>query len=207
MLDELTSLAREFPDTAESITSYGLVAMAQLRLGLTSEALRSADRGLCLLLDRKPGAVYYAFWGLAALAETWLDLWRARPREASERDLRHKASQACDLLRTFSRMIVLARPRSALCDGRREAMSGNRKTALRRLAHGLQVAAELQMPFDEALLHAEIAHLLHPGDPALPRHEARTTMLLEGLGASAELTWIRARTSGLRGDDISQHAR
>jgi hypothetical protein len=172
------------PDTAEAITAHGLIAQAHLRAGRTGAATDTAELGLQLLLDKKPGAVYYAFWGIAALAETWLSIWEGRLGGAAARE---RAERACSLLRAFARTMPMARPRSALCDGRLAALAGRSTTAVRKLREGLGLAVQLQMPFDRALLHSELGRRLEGDAAARSRHRTTAAALLTAQGANAEL--------------------
>jgi class 3 adenylate cyclase len=183
LLRDLPNLAAELPDTAEGITAHGLIAQAHLHAGRRGAAIDAAELGLQLLLDRKPGAVYYAFWGVAALAETWLSIWQARLAAAA----RERAERACSLLRAFARTMPMARPRSSLCDGRLAALAGRPTTAIRKLREGLDLAMKLQMPFDQALLHSELGCRLEGDAGARSQHHATAADLLAAHGANAEL--------------------
>jgi hypothetical protein len=186
LIGDLPRLALELPDTAEAMTAHGLIAQAHLRAGHIGRAIDSAELGLRLLVERKPGAVYYAFWGMAALAETCLALWEANTGKRSERDHRNRAEEACRILRAFGRMIALARPRAALCDGWFAALAGRHGVAVHRLHHGMESAVRLQMPFEQALLHVELARRSNT-EAERVHHATAAARLLKAQGATAEL--------------------
>jgi hypothetical protein len=91
-------------------------------------------------------------------------------------------------------MIAIARPRSALCDGRFAALAGQRKAAIRRLEIGMGLAVRMSMPFDEALLRAELVRRQDADDPTRAQHLTRAMALLEAQGARAELERIGCQT-------------
>ncbi len=195
LVRDLPSLALELPDTAEAITAHGLIAQAHLRAGRMGSAVDAAELGLRLLLEKKPGAVYYAFWGIAALAETWLSIWEGALAAFDRRTARRRAAQACRLLRAFGRTMPIARARAALCDGRFAALAGRPTDAARILREGLRLAARLEMAFDEALLHAELWRRLAPHALERSEHHRAAVALLRELGAEAELCRIEEPAS------------
>jgi class 3 adenylate cyclase/tetratricopeptide (TPR) repeat protein len=191
MVEELQALVEEYSGTAESMAGHGLLAQAYLRRDALEEARASAATALRLLKEKQPMSSYVPFWGLAAMTRVYLELCERGVGGQDAAGLRRQAGEACKLLRSFSRMFPLARAQAALCDAWFAALEGRHPRARRRLRQGVAIARQLQMPYDEALLHLELARRLEPSDPLRAESLSEAERLFSRSGAKHGLTLTR----------------
>lgn len=132
------------------IMAHGLIAGFHLRAGEPEPAAEAADAALPLLLAA-PATIVYNLEAYAAVAETYLSLWkRAKERGGDVVAVRERTHQACRALRGFSKVFRVARPRAFLCLGTAAMLDGESARARRFTEEALHSATTLRMPFEEA---------------------------------------------------------
>jgi tetratricopeptide (TPR) repeat protein len=190
-VSELESLMRESPPMTEATTGYGLVAQMHLRRGDVDAAWIALETGLDLV-RRHPPNTYYGLAGFANIAATYLEIWANGQSPVAESEIDQRAAQACTLLRQYSRFQRVGRPRSARCDGLYQEMKGNTAKALQLFRKGLTSAQAQQLPYDEALLHYELARMLPASDPKRAQHLEKCLAMFDQLDASYDLERARS---------------
>ena len=163
----------ENPDIPVAIDIRGFLAVAHLRLGHTDEALRAATTGLDIIATVSPSAVA-AFEGYAGIAETLLTLWESGDALGSEQDAR----RGVNAFHKYAGVFPIAVARDHFYQGRLAWKRGKHSQALRHWRAGVDVAARMKMPYDEALNRGMLGLRL-PGDEGAVFLEQSTKMLAD----------------------------
>ncbi len=186
------SKARELHQTDRQLC-LGLMAAGHLRSGQVDQALAAATGGIAEFLESPPTA-WHITWGIDGLIRTCLDAGSREgiPRQ-NRQPLRSLADRACTALRRYSSTTLVARPRAALFGGRHALAKGHAAQALRLWTTGMNQAHALGMPYDEALLLAEMGG--HPACTERERGQAleRACQMFERLGAAYDANATRTR--------------
>ncbi len=169
------------------LSLLGFSALAHLRSDDPVAARRIADQARALIASHVYTAPY-SFEGYRDVADVYLTLWEragAGRREAAVD--RRSALDVCQALRQFSRGCALARPSALWIRGRCLILLGRRRAAIRGLSRGLELALQVGLPFEEALLRRELARISR--DPALRRSQyLAASALVQRIGALSD-TW------------------
>ena len=126
LLEESPAVRGEPVGAADAILGLGLLATLRRLQGDWPAARRAAEATLDWIGRTQP-IVNYSLEGYTGAAETFLGLWeRGGFRWGYEqRDLERQARRACAALRRFARIFPLGRPRSWLCRGLLQWLSGH----------------------------------------------------------------------------------
>jgi class 3 adenylate cyclase/tetratricopeptide (TPR) repeat protein len=166
-------------DRTEEIRIEGMLAALAVRSGRLEEASRHADAAEAVA--RETSAVTCScLEGLAGVAEVRLAQAEAGPGIGQAV---RAARFAVAVLRKYARVFPIGRPRAALFEGRLQLLMQRGTRAVRSWQKGLNEAMRLQMPLEEALLHAALAR---PPAPESYRHRAAAVRLFEQLGMPFE---------------------
>jgi tetratricopeptide (TPR) repeat protein len=183
---ELEELVGRSAPMTEATTSYGLIAQARLRRGDIDGAWTSLETGLALLTDHAP-ASYYGLTGFAFVAMSYLEMWERNLAPVDARAIGERARAACGMLSRYGTLFRMGRPRALLCAGWYDALRGRDARAIRRFYKGLASAQKLRMPYDEALLHYELARHLPDTDRERAEHLRHAIAGFSDLGATYDL--------------------
>ncbi len=160
-----TKTALEMPlevtDTGTDVSCYGLLARAYMMQGKTEEALRAANAGLDLISSTSITA-FSSLEGYISLAFVFLRLWEADPENAL---FARSAKKAEAILWKFSRIFTIAEPQALLHRGMLAWMRSQPEKARHFWQSGLVLASKAKMPYQEALICAELVHRLPAEDP------------------------------------------
>jgi hypothetical protein len=173
-------------DTSEQILMRGALALGHARSRRNDEARRHADAAL-ELIERFPPTTYHTMAGVAAVAESYLELWA----EASATDLfiarglAKRARAACAHLRRFARKFPFAVPRALLLDGMRHALDGRARRAAAAWRQCAVDAARRGMPYERGLALLLLGQ--HAGKRAMEHERGEGRALLAELGAGQDL--------------------
>ncbi|MGE3820376.1 MAG: hypothetical protein AB7I30_13260, partial [Isosphaeraceae bacterium] len=170
--------------TADAIHGLGLLALARLRLGKVEHAERAAVSALDRIRSTRPMA-NFNLEGYAGTAEVFLELWEREG--SSSRVVARQARRANRALWTFAWLFPNALSRAWLCRGRAHWISGKRSRARVAWRVALEFAQQLGMPFEEAMVHHEIARRLGQADPSGASHLAQARALYTELHATDDL--------------------
>ena len=193
LLHAAMALFTENIDKISLVTSYGLLASANLRRGDREAARRAADDGMELLETLPSPTSYYLLGGYVGVTETYLALSDGAERQ-DRRLLASRVRQACRALGRYARTLPLGGPAACRCKGQALWLNGKRNRALRAWEKSLRLAARLQMPYDEALAHLELGQHLPAGHRQREAHLTRACDRFASIGAQFDLD--RARKLG-----------
>jgi hypothetical protein len=104
----------------------------------------------------------------------------------------HEVRQACAALRAFTRVFPIGQPYLAFFEGRAAWLLGRPRDAHRAWRAALTGARRLALPYEQGVIHYELARHLRAGDPARAAHLARAATLFRRLGARPD----QARVDG-----------
>jgi hypothetical protein len=140
-------------------------------------------------LARLPPTSYLSLPGYAAIAEVYLTLWKLGWGQdlRQRRAIQTAAKRACKTLWGYTRVFPIGRPRALLAQGQRFWQAGQPARAISDWQAGLADAQRLQMPYEQALLHAQLAQRLPADDPARASHHEQARAIFRTAGASADL--------------------
>jgi len=169
-------------DHTEDIRSYGMQGIAFLRLQQIELALRSADMGLRYIATTSPTA-HDALEGYAGVAETCLRLLEARPADPS---LAARVRKSLRGLTACANLFPVAKPRALAYQGWHAWVRGKKKKSEALWHQSLELARQLDMPYEEALTSLHMGRLLQNQD-ALEFAAQR----FETLGAQYDLEQAR----------------
>jgi class 3 adenylate cyclase/tetratricopeptide (TPR) repeat protein len=195
LLQTSAALTPGYAWNADTILGFGLLAVAWLRLGEFDRARQTAEESLRLIEQTRPVA-NFNLEGYAGAAEVFLSLWE-RGEECAAGDtssLRQLARRACRGLNTFARIFPNARPRAWLWTGLELWLSGRPRRAGRGWRLGLRRAEQLELLYDQGLLHLELGRHAPSNDRDRDAHLDRAAQIFTQLGTPHEL----GRTERLR---------
>jgi serine/threonine protein kinase/tetratricopeptide (TPR) repeat protein len=180
-------------EASEKIVAYGTLALAHLRLGDSAQALSTAARTLELLRSIKP-VTFFLYPGIIAMVEVYLTLWeQASTQGSAEREsLRKDARAAIQILRTFARILPIAKPYAQLARGGEAWLLGRASVAKEAWRAALAEAEKLAMPFEQARARFELGRHLSPQEPSRQEHLLRAKALFSELGAVDDLAMTQA---------------
>jgi eukaryotic-like serine/threonine-protein kinase len=195
LLRESLRLLETRADQASVIIANGLLAEAASLSGDDVLAEEAAHIVLGLARGRRPAAMTEGR-GYEGAASALLTLAaRASSRGAAANTLGLKARESCELLRQFARLFPLAEAASLRCDGLLAQLLGKPSRAFRLFDRGSKVAKRLQMPYDEALCHREMAQVPTRNAQDQARSVRAASEMFERLGCSGHLRAMRGLQS------------
>jgi tetratricopeptide (TPR) repeat protein len=191
-LEAALQLLEENIDRSEEIRAIGLLAKAYLLSGSVGRALELAAAGYQLITQSLPPTVFSMVVGYSGVAEVYLRLWEmqlADPHilDQSTSELRRSAKRAMVTLGSFSRVFKAGLPYKLLWMGVYAWLGGSQAKALKNWRAGLAVAEAVEMPYEQGLLHFEIARHLETGHPQRAGHIQAAQDIFSRLGASANI--------------------
>lgn len=177
---------------ADEIMAYGLLAALELRIGRFVEALPFAEKALAVM-SRVTPTIVYNLEAYAAVAEIYLKGWRLSPEgDPTRADFMAKAKEACSCTRRFAKIFRIGHARALLLTGVEYELAGDMAQAVRLSREGLAAAIQLDMPYEEALAHRQLARLLPDGDRSRDGELARARELFGKMAAKYDLGAIDA---------------
>lgn len=177
---------------AETVYSCGNGAAACLLAGDLAGARRFADRARDAARASDP-VVYFHFWGLSALCETYIAL--AARAAGADAELRASAKEALGWLVAFQRIHPFGRAMVPRVRGELALLEGRVSAAARDFAAAVEEAGRLHMPAEEAKARVLLAR--HGPPDERRRHAALALALAEHMGAAALVSEARAVIASL----------
>lgn len=187
-LEESPALRDDYQWVADRILGFGLLALARFRLGRHERAHDAAEDSLREIARTRPVA-NFNLEGYAGTAEVYLGLWE-RALDAGTpvpNALKQRARSACSALRTFARIFPIGRPRSFAWQGLYHWLCGRKTRAARSWRQGLYVSERMEMPYEKAIIHFEIARHAADDEPTRTLHLAKASELFTRLEAADDL--------------------
>jgi class 3 adenylate cyclase/tetratricopeptide (TPR) repeat protein len=172
---------------ADEIMAYGLLAALEMRIGRFDEALPYAEKALAVMNKVTP-TIVYNLEAYAAVAEIYLKGWRLSPAGDPKRAVFiARAREACACTRRFAKIFRIGHARALLMTAVEHELSGEMPEALRLSRNGLDAAKALEMPYEKALAHRQLARLLPSGDRARDGELALAREIFGRLAAKYDL--------------------
>ncbi len=192
-VDALNDLLARDTWTAENVRAHAALALIYWARGEPDLARQSAAQTAHILsqvsLNRAPNLDAVLAVGEIALAR-WEAAAPARPPDHAA--FAHEVDQACAALRAFTRVFPIGQPYLAYFEGRAAWLLGRPRDARRAGRTALAAARRLAMPYEEALIHCQMARHRRPGDPARAAHLSHAAALFRRLGAAPDLARVEA---------------
>ena len=173
-LEDVQGRDQRSADQALINDTYGLLALAELRRGNLRKALTAAEM-LLTRVAKQPPSNYSTIAAYAAPAEVYAEAWRSAP---FDRDLQRLLKRALRVLKRYSRVFPIGRPRLLMWQGLYEELKGRRNPAIRNLEASLAEAVRLGMRLDEMRVLKELARLLGDSDPTARDYRSRAEKIL-----------------------------
>jgi len=164
LLEESASAPEEVMMIFDWILVHASFSRAYYRQGdLESAAVeaRELDR-LISNISRPSGALY--IFGYVGAANAFLDLLEREPKGDNQRDLQALAKRACKNLHAFAKIFQVAKPQAWLNQGLYDWLAGNPKRAHRAWQKSLDYAKNLDLVYQQGLVHYEIGRHLSVGE-------------------------------------------
>lgn len=151
LLNQSIPLLAGSVDHTEDIRVYGMLGIAHLRLNQPDKARQFADRGLDFISTTSPTA-HDALEGYAGVAETYLQLFEANPKDKELNKLTRKALKG---LLKCGGLFPIAMPRYWCYQGWYESIQGNKNKAQTCWEKGLELAQKLEMKYEYELINKQ----------------------------------------------------
>jgi class 3 adenylate cyclase/tetratricopeptide (TPR) repeat protein len=136
---------------------YGLMAETYWRLDDQERARAAAASASQALYAERPGVVF-ALDGFTGVADVYLGQWATgRAREAAS--AKSASELAVKKLGAFSKVFPIGQPASHRYAGEVKAQAGDVEAARKEWEQGIEIAADLQMPFEEGRLRLSLGRL------------------------------------------------
>jgi tetratricopeptide (TPR) repeat protein len=155
---------------------YGLIAETYWRLGDRDRARAAAASASQALYPERPGVVF-ALDGFTGVTDIYLGEWATgRAREAAA--AKSASELAVKKLRAFSKVFPIGQPAAHRYAGAVREQSGNPEAARKEWEQGIEIAVDLQMPYEEGRLRLSLGQV--SGDKP---HLEKALGLFEATGA------------------------
>jgi DNA-binding SARP family transcriptional activator/tetratricopeptide (TPR) repeat protein len=193
LLEDSLSTLKDQGMHQEEVEAFGFLAHAEWRQDHPEAALEAA-RTASMILGRSAPNFFSQVEGYAAIARTYLSAWEAlEPSDSASRDEIHGlARNAVRMLNRLARTFPVCGPRAAIWHAHLDWIDGRRTAAMRGWRQGLRLAAELGVPYEEALAHLELGTHLGSGDPASRTHLDRAADLFARQSVRGDLAIVRS---------------
>lgn len=191
--EEAAALHERGLDQASHLAIMGGLSVGYLRQGDVTRA-RNTAVALAEQLAHTIPFMLYLYNAYTAVPQVYLALWQqdvSAGREPSPWE--EAARDAVDRLRVFARSFPIAAPRAWLYWGQYNWLAGKTKRAQEVWRECISHALTRQMPYEEALAHAEIARRLPPSHPARVIHGNTAVNILTRLEATQDLQRLQEK--------------
>jgi tetratricopeptide (TPR) repeat protein len=188
MLEEALQILEEIPNTASSINTNGMIALAYLRVGQDEQALLYADKVLKLAENLSP-TVYSLNMGFTAMADVYFQIWEKSLHDPSRKllgdQLKASALRALKPVRAFEKVFPIGQPQTPYYEGWYEWLAGDQSKALRLWQKSLEAAQKFNMRYEEGRAHLQLG--LTTAEPVTrAEHLQQAVTIFEKMGAVYE---------------------
>ena len=191
--EEAAALHERGLDQASHLAIMGGLSVGYLRQGEMDRA-RDTAVSLAEQLARTIPFMLYLYNAYTAVPQVYLTLWQQDISSGTtQSEWAEAARDAVDRLRVFARSFPIAAPRAWLYKGQEQWLAGRQKRAQEAWRECISYALTRQMPYEEALAHAEIARHLPPSHPARVIHEGTAVTILTRLEATLDLQRLQEK--------------
>jgi len=186
------SLPSEQLELDDAIWVCGLLAQVYFRQGLLQRAVQMATKTAHLIAKKTPDALQL-FESYVNVAHIYLSQWEnATFLSKKERYACNKLSKhACQVLDDYADRFQMAKPRSLLLQGLHAWLNGQPKKARILWEKSLDKALDLNMLYEQALIHFEIArHAEQLNTPKTQQHLQKALEIFTQLNAQYYLQQV-----------------
>jgi tetratricopeptide (TPR) repeat protein len=141
--------------------SFARAYCRQGELALAAENVNKLSR-LIAQISRPTGVPYML--GYAGAASVYLDLWKREADQGNRSGLQASAKRACKDLRDLAGIFPFAKSHAWLYQGIYDWLAGNQKRAHRAWQKSLDYAKNLDLVYQQGLVHYEIGRHLSVGE-------------------------------------------
>lgn len=177
-------------DRVEQMQNHALRALAHVRLGNLQAAREQAEHTAVLIGGVQPGAPY-ALDAYASIVEVYTALLESSSTADEHRRYQAAGERALKPLGRFSGVFPIGLPRYWLWRGNVAWLKGNAGRAKRAWSQALDHAQRLQMPYEEAAIHAQFGGLSSLLVEERRGHLVRAVRLFKRMNAAYD--WAQAR--------------
>jgi tetratricopeptide (TPR) repeat protein len=178
---------------APAVNGHGLLALAYLYQGQSSQALQSAEQVTKTVKSPSVVTNLATFEGYYAPMEVFLALLESGQLSADQRStLIQQAKRAGPIIGKYASLFPVGESRNWLWQGIYDWLLGNTDRANQSWQKSLTAAERLQMPFESGLAHYEIGRHLPANDPARQSHLQKAAEIFERLGAAYHLARVNS---------------
>jgi len=161
----------------------GMTALVHLQQGQIDQAVKKAQQSLDLTVKANP-SFYAAITGYTAPAEVYLTLWEDQPNNA---EFSRQSKLAIQTLKKYARVFPVGQPRLLRYQGWFHWLAGKKNRAQKAWQTGLYLAEQLNMQYDQGMVHYEIARHLPANEPARFEHVSQAMNLFTEVHATYDL--------------------
>jgi serine/threonine protein kinase/tetratricopeptide (TPR) repeat protein len=199
-MDEALELLREAramlpvgQDRLSDIILGGLLAQVHLHRGERAEAREHAETVRAHAREVPP-MLFSELHGYEGAALAWLGLWdhERRTSRGGAVSVAGPAREACARLSDFALRFPVAQPASLRCSGWLHWLEDSPRQARSAWRKALKVAHELDMPYEEALAHLELARSAMLGSQEREAHKREAHALFTRLGCEGRAREVAA---------------
>lgn len=185
-LDILT----ENEDLSAEFDLYGMLALANARLGKLEAGLNAADMALVKIGQSSPN-LYSAYIGFAGVAEVSMKLFERTVDDDRLQEQRDSAinnlRQTCKQLQQFSRIFPIGAPTAYYYFGHYHRLKGNHQKSITAWRKSHIYAERLGMPYELGLASFELGRYLSQADPNREKYLIESIEIFTKLGAQYDL--------------------
>ncbi len=172
---------------ADHILGHAMLAWSSWRRGNLVEASQSAARAR-EMSARTSQVAHYLETPFTALGEVYYERAISLPEgDPARAESVAALAQLSGQLARFRLMYPSGAVTHAFHHGRVLLLQGKPAAARRAWQHGIQISKKILRPYDEGLLHRELARQSPPDHPAAASHLAEARRLFESVGARGAL--------------------
>ena len=168
---------------ADQILGHGMLGEALWRLGDRDAAYQEAERTSRVIAESNQIS-HFVLPAYSAIFTIYAGLWSEATEPAQKQHLEKRLGAVRRSLWEFGVMYPMGRVRYGLHEGQFHQRQGRLSKALRCWSKALRLAQKLRMPFEEGLLHRELAEHLRKDDPKRILHRRDARECFEQTGAA-----------------------
>ncbi len=201
-----TLLAGDLSRLGDRASAFGVVcirALANLRCGRPEAALEVAEEAARNL--GRPMFLYHAMPGYVHFAEVGVRLWEWAQvsGSAGASGTKALAARGVRTLKDFARRCPVAKPQALVWSGLHSWLRGKHGKARKIWTEARELAAAMDMPYEEGLALLELGRHASRGDHARTEHLERARAIFLELGANYDAACAQAALESEEGPALA----
>ena len=167
----------------EEVRLNGIIALSNWRIGKREEGLAMMEKTITAIHECRYATVS-TLEGFGAVMEICQEMEVACPEEGRWRQVQ---CEVLPVIRKYSKVYPVWRPRLNAFEGVMAWRAGNEKKARRKWAAGIRLAEEFDSPLELGIVHFETARSLNPSDADRAGHLVAAAGAFERAEAKGEI--------------------